>query len=138
MQFRCFRSSRCSAVNPLIIQFRQPLHIGSAIKRSSNCKRIECSADSLAQTSPTMAAKRARHDPAVTAALQSVLHVGGISNSGLDRVLRVLKKLPEFPEVGRYGIEDAFHVRWNRNLENTQPHHPTNEWGKRITATRST
>jgi len=60
----------------------------------------------------TMAAKRARKD-AATSPMQSAINAGGISNSGLERVLRALKGVPELPEMtSKRFMDAAFHDRW--------------------------
>lgn len=59
-----------------------------------------------------MAAKRSRREVAINA-LQDVLHVGGISNSGLRKLLRELRQQPEAPElIGMEIVKAAFHERW--------------------------
>ena len=56
-----------------------------------------------------MAAKRARKE-AGEGALQSVLHVGGISNVGLKKLLKELAQQPDI-EVSHHGFQSAFHAR---------------------------
>ena len=72
-----------------------------------------------------MAAKRPRKDDAI-ADLQNVLNVGGISNTGLQRVLRVIKQIPDLPEMSNKKLfSEAFHTRSTAYQINTTSHTPS-------------
>jgi hypothetical protein len=58
-----------------------------------------------------MAAKRQRKEVA-TAAVQHLLHIGGLSNKGLQKLLQELRSLPECPDiVNKHVMDAAFHSR---------------------------
>ena len=72
-----------------------------------------------------MAAKRPRKDDAI-ADLQNIINVGGISNNGLQRVLRVIKQIPDLPEMShRKFFGEAFHARSTAYQINTTSHTPS-------------
>ena len=72
-----------------------------------------------------MAANRARKD-AATSALQDVLNVGGISNRGLERVLRVVRQIPDLPEMlSKDLMGEASHARSKAYRINTTSHTPS-------------